>query len=178
MAALQIHGPRTTNHHSRLTHGAKSSHHRRSHGPRPKPPRRGHGSLGTPRRRAAYLHQEAGPHRGRHWQLGSEAAGRNAGGRKARQVSAGNCRNLPGHLQDRRKIPNRRLSPAPSRRGSFHRRRRGSRSGFAFPHAKKGNRIPLARRARRHEHSGVFALREHPWHAARGHHGLRRHRAR
>src|SRR5207302_718233 len=119
-------------HQSRTRNGAKGSHHRRPHGPRPKPPRRGHGPFRPPRCGPAFRHQKARPHGGRHRQPRSETARRNARRRKAREVSSGNCGNLPGHLQDGRKILGRELPPARAWWGSLHRGRRGGRRGFAF----------------------------------------------
>src|SRR5437867_2546081 len=93
-------GP-VTNHESPVTvpwiaHGTESPHHWRTNGPRAEPPRRRHGHVSAARRRVAGGDQEAGAHGGRHRQPGSEAAGRDAGRRKAREVFAGDRRNVQG----------------------------------------------------------------------------------
>ena len=43
-----------------------------------------------------------------------------------------------------------------------------------FRKQKKADRLHLARRPRRHEHAGIFAVRQRARHAAGQHHGLRR----
>src|SRR5205814_9637465 len=86
-----------TSHESPVTessHGPKSSHHRRPHGPRPKPPRRGHWPFRPARRGSPSQPQETRPAGRRHRQAFRQATGGNARRRKARQVFAGNCRDL------------------------------------------------------------------------------------
>jgi len=58
-----------------------------------------------------------------------------------------------------RKIPRRRISPAGSRRGPFHRGRRSRRRRQLFPQRQETDRLPLAGRARRHEHAGILSFR-------------------